>query len=232
MGEKKAPPKSPSSLILQTVVLEFCIKISWEHDAHAESWASSPESDFRLREKARNMHSERMLHGMPMQGSGDHASRNSLQNSNRRGAGPGNAIPQKVWLLRALLPGRVQHASLGLSLSITEDVVNQICVSLHIFGDPGLHTHPTGPRLPRLRIWPLGLSLVTDSEGTVQLPGVLRKKGHSTTITVNARHRYPGQMNRSWESMTAKPSSVICSWALGARGPRKARGWHRYQVPG
>lgn len=46
-----------------------------------------------------------------------------------------------------------------------------------------------GPRQPRVRIWPFGLSLVTDVlEVTAQPPGGPGKKGHSTTITMSPGH--------------------------------------------
>lgn len=74
-------------------------------------------------------------------------------------------------------------------------------------------THPTGPREPRLRIWPFGLRLVPDLlEIPAQPPGVPGKKGHSTTSTISPSHTdTAGQTDTGWKSVMAELSAVICS---------------------
>ena len=115
--------------------------------------------------------------------------------------------------------------SLGPSTSSTKGMTNEeeyirVCGGVGGGGGSCLEYPPHRSRKPRVRICPLGLSLMTDVlEVTAQTPGVSGKKGHSTTITVSPSHTdTPGQTDtRLGVSDGQAPSSHL---VLGFGGPR------------
>lgn len=154
----------------------------------------------------------------------DHALRNTIlhrgsvaphcKTPKKGGAGPGNAIPQEALCLVLETCSACMHPKA--SLSVWPPSVC-MCMLRGMGGMSYLGTHTIGPTQPRLRIWPFGLSPVTDPEVTAHSPRVPEKKEHSTTITVSPSHVSKADTHRLRISDRRSLSSNLF---LGLRGPR------------
>lgn len=97
-------------------------------------------------------------------------------------------------------PGKV--LSPGPSTSTTKGMTNQVCMCMYVGGSC------LGPRQPRLRIWPFGLSLVTDllevTPGVSPLGSLGRRDTLPPSPQAPAMQTIQGRRTQGWKLVVAK----------------------------